>query len=160
MIMLASVTDPALNLARRVCPLVLGGLDFSPIILILALQLIGNILSVSLLLAASNQPFSLLLPVLLLQILRLVKSIAFFLIILMVARIILSLVNASRYNPIVMAIYGITEPLLAPLRRWFPDGPRGLDVKALIFLIGLIIVNNFIIDGLITIIIKKYLLFM
>jgi YggT family protein len=47
----------------------------------------------------------------------------------------MSLVNPAPYNPLVLIVYGLTEPLLAPLRGFFPRGPGGLDFRALIFLV-------------------------
>jgi YggT family protein len=40
---LASVTDPALRLTRRACPLTLGGLDFSPVVLLVALSFLAEL---------------------------------------------------------------------------------------------------------------------
>jgi YggT family protein len=85
----------------------------------------------------------LMLPFLALQLISMIQSLIFFLGIIMVIRLILSLVNPSYYNPLVMFVYGVTEPLLAPLRRWFPHGPKGLDIKAMIFIIGLIVIYIF-----------------
>lgn len=36
-------------------------------------------------------------------------------------RVIISWVNLSPYNPIVVALYQITEPILAPIRRVLPQ---------------------------------------
>jgi YggT family protein len=68
-----------------------------------------------------------------------IQSFIVFLGIIMVIRLIMSLVNPSFENPLVLFIYAVTEPLLSPLRRWFPYGPRGLDVKALVFLIAMVV---------------------
>jgi YggT family protein len=136
---LSGLTDPALVFARRAFPLRLGGLDFSPIVLILLLTLAGSLVSGGLTLLAQGRPLSLLLPLLAFQILSMIQSIIFLIGIIMLIRLILSLVKPDMYNPAVMFIYGLTEPLLAPLRRWFPRWPRGLDVKALIFIVGLIV---------------------
>jgi YggT family protein len=139
MVLLSKIADPALNLGRRAFPLRLGGMDFSPIVLIIVLTLLSNVISQSLQLFAHNEPLSKLGPFLALQLLNLIQSLIFILGIIMVVRLIFSLANPSYYNPLVMFVYGLTEPLLAPLRRWFPQGPKGLDIKAMVFVIGLII---------------------
>jgi YggT family protein len=49
-------------------------------------------------------------------------------------RILVSWLSADPYNPIVSLIYGITEPILAPIRRVIPS-MGGLDLSPLIALI-------------------------
>jgi YggT family protein len=136
---LSKCTDPLLNFTRRVIPLHLGGLDFSPIILIIGLNLLGNLLTGGLVLLGRGLPLSYLFPFLAINLLNMIQSIIFLLGVIMAVRVILSLVNPSYYNPLVMFVYGITEPLLAPLRPWFPTGPKGLDIKAIVFIIGLVL---------------------
>jgi YggT family protein len=49
-------------------------------------------------------------------------------------RIIVSWLSSDPYNPIVSLIYGITEPILAPIRRVLP-AMGGLDLSPLVALI-------------------------
>jgi YggT family protein len=129
---LSRAADPALDLARRCCPLTLGGLDFSPILVIMALSLTGSFLGLWLIKGASP---ALLLPLVALGLIRLLDSIAGILVALMAARLIMSFVRPSPYNPIVRVVYGLSEPLLAPLRRFLPPGRNGLDWRPLLFLL-------------------------
>jgi len=58
----------------------------------------------------------------------------------LIARTFLPLVGADPYNPIVQFIYRITEPLLAPLRRWTIYG--NYDFSPLVVVIGLMVVRQ------------------
>jgi uncharacterized protein YggT (Ycf19 family) len=49
-------------------------------------------------------------------------------------RIIVSWLSSDPYNPIVSLIYGITEPILAPIRQVLPS-MGGLDLSPLVALI-------------------------
>jgi YggT family protein len=49
-------------------------------------------------------------------------------------RVIVSWLSSDPYNPIVSLIYGITEPILAPIRRVLPS-MGGLDLSPLVALI-------------------------
>jgi YggT family protein len=59
------------------------------------------------------------------------------LIFLVVARAIISWVNADPYNPIVRFFVSATEPLLQPLRRVIPIIGGGLDLSPIVLLLGL-----------------------
>ncbi len=50
------------------------------------------------------------------------------------ARVIISWLPISRENPIVQVLYGITEPILGPIRRVLP-GMGGLDLSPMIGLL-------------------------
>ena len=56
-------------------------------------------------------------------------------------RVILSWINLSPQNPIVVLIYGITEPILAPIRRVLPSMGM-LDLSPMIALIVLIVIQR------------------
>jgi YggT family protein len=56
-------------------------------------------------------------------------------------RVIISWINLSPDNPVVVLIYGITEPILAPIRRVLP--PMGmLDLSPMVALIIMIIIQQ------------------
>ncbi|MDR1314891.1 MAG: YggT family protein [Deltaproteobacteria bacterium] len=136
---LRQATDPALNFTRRLCPLTLGGLDFSPVILLLFLFFAGSFcLQGSQALAAGTSAM-VLLPVFFYCLLEVVKNITMLLLVIMAARAVLSLMKPNPYNPLALIVYGATEPLLAPLRNWFPKGPWGLDLRAVLFIAFLLI---------------------
>ena len=56
-------------------------------------------------------------------------------------RVILSWINLSPDNPIVVLIYGITEPILAPIRRVLPSMGM-LDLSPMVALIIMIIIQR------------------
>lgn len=58
-----------------------------------------------------------------------------------VARVVLSWVNADRFNPIVRFIYRVTEPVLRPIRERLPTYQMGLDLSPLVVVVGLQILD-------------------
>ena len=56
-------------------------------------------------------------------------------------RVIISWINLSPDNPIVIVLYGITEPILAPIRRVVPSIGM-LDLSPMIALIIMMIVQR------------------
>ncbi len=60
---------------------------------------------------------------------------------LIIARALMSWVNPDPSNAIVQLIYGLTEPILSPLRRYIP--PIGmLDLSAMVAIIGLFFISS------------------
>lgn len=145
---LSRAVDPVLNRGRRLLPLTLGGIDFSPIVVIIVVQLAGNLAGEWLVQLGQGRPAAVILPLLAVNLIGLLDSIAWILMIIMVARLVMSLVNPSPYNILVQIIYGLSEPLLAPMRRFFPVGPGGLDIRALIFLVIIILIRMVLLGSL------------
>ncbi len=139
---LSRAVDPVLNRGRRLFPLTLGGMDFSPILVIIIIQLLGTVLGQWLVGLGQGAPGLMLAPLAVLGLVSLLYSVAWFLIILMAARLIMGFVHPSPYNIIVRVVYGLTEPLLAPLRRFLPPGSRGADFRPLFFLVATILVQQ------------------
>ncbi len=52
-----------------------------------------------------------------------------------IARALISWVPIDRYNPIVTILYQITEPILAPLRRYIPPIGGMMDITPIVALI-------------------------
>jgi len=146
---LAWAVDPVLTRARRLCPLTLGGLDFSPVLAIIAVNLAGSILGKWLLgVGLGLPPASLFFSLAAREILTMLQSLVWLVIILMFVRLLMSLVRPSPYNIIVQVVYSLTEPLLAPLRRAFPPGPGGLDWRPLVFLLILLLLQFVVLGSL------------
>ena len=145
---LTRATDPLLNWARRAMPLTLGGLDFSPILAILVLNLLGVIVGRWLWNMGLGAPAMILLPQAAMALIGLLDSIAWLFIIIMVLRLIMSLVHPSPYNMLVQIVFGVSEPILAPLRRFFPPGPGGLDLRPLVVLILIILIQQMVLGSL------------
>ena len=148
---LAWAADPVLNRARRLMPLVLGGLDFSPLLALAFIRFAGAVLGLWLWgLGTGPKPASFLFILAAGELLGLIQSLVWLVIIIMLIRLVMSLVRPSPYNIIVRVVYGLTEPLLAPLRRAFPPGPGGLDLRPLVFLLVLFLVQFVVLGSLVT----------
>ena len=148
MLFLSWAVDPVLTRARRFMPLTLGGLDFSPILAILAIRFTGVVLGGWL---WGLGPFFTLAAV---ELLGILQSLTWLVIILMFLRVLMSLVRPSPYNIIVQIVFSLTEPLLAPLRRAFPPGPGGLDYRPLVFLLILLLLQFVVLGSLASAIFK------
>jgi uncharacterized protein YggT (Ycf19 family) len=146
--LLRRLTDPALDLTRRMVRLRLGGLDFSPIILLVFLAFLGHLTNYGSRYLAAGGPAVGLVGVILLGVLMIIKMLVWFFFLMMAARVVISLANPSPYNPLVMAIMGLTEPMLAPLRSYLPAGPGGIDLRAVIVAVILLIIHSVILDRL------------
>ena len=148
---LARVADPVLVRARRLVPFTLGGLDFSPVLALIVISFAGSVLGKWLMLLGSGpQSPSLLFILAVGELLSLIQSLLWLIIILMFIRLLMSLVRPSPYNIIVRIVFGLTEPLLAPLRRAFPPGPGGLDFRPLVFLLILLLVQLVLLGSLVS----------
>ena len=64
---------------------------------------------------------------------------------LILARVLLSWINASPYSPFVQFLHNVTEPILAPVRRLLP--PTGmLDLSPVVVLIAAMVLQRIIIQ--------------
>jgi len=146
---LAWVVDPVLTRARRLCPLTLGGLDFSPVLALIAVHLVGSVLGRWLWgVGLGAAPASLFFNLAAGELLNLLQSLVWLVILLMFVRLLMSLARPSPYNIIVQVVFSLTEPLLAPLRRAFPPGPGGLDLRPLVFLLILLLLQFVVLGSL------------
>ena len=139
--LIVKATTPVLNPLRRVVPGV-GGKDVA------SLVLAWLVISIELLLVfmISGQGLQILLP-LLLAIPKLVQlTINIFLFGILI-QVILSWVNPGAHNPAVSVIHSLTEPLLAPARRWIPP-MGGIDLSPMAVMIGLVLLEMLLIPPL------------
>ena len=65
-----------------------------------------------------------------------------------VGRVIVSWVNADRYNPIVRFLYSATEPVLERVRRRLPVYGTGFDLSPIVVWIAVIFLQRFLIRSL------------
>jgi YggT family protein len=65
-----------------------------------------------------------------------------------VGRVIVSWVNADRYNPIVRFLYSATEPVLERVRRRLPVYGGGFDLSPIVVWIAVIFLQRFLIRSL------------
>ncbi|MDR1081248.1 MAG: YggT family protein [Deltaproteobacteria bacterium] len=139
MVRLRQIADPPLAFVRRICPITLGGLDFSPVALLMFLYFLSQFVRLGTFALDAGASAGVLFPVLVICLLLLVQNLTMLLLIFMVCRAILSLVKPNPYNPLALIVFGATEPLLAPMRNMFPKGPWGLDLRAVLFVAFLLI---------------------
>lgn len=81
---------------------------------------------------------------LLILLVRLINTLFSLYFIVLLIRAFLQLLGADPYQPVVQFIYRITEPLLAPLRRWTIVG--NLDFSPMVVMIGLMFVQRVVLE--------------
>jgi YggT family protein len=67
---------------------------------------------------------------------------------LIIIRVLISWVNPDPYNAIVQFLYKVTEPLLAPFRRFFPAYTIGLDISPIFALLAVWFLKLFLVKTL------------
>ncbi|MEJ2182674.1 MAG: YggT family protein [Nitrospirota bacterium] len=60
---------------------------------------------------------------------------------------IITWVNPDPYNPVVRFLYGVTEPVLRPIRRHLPIA-MGIDFSPLIVILVIIFLRSFLVSSL------------
>lgn len=65
-----------------------------------------------------------------------------------IARAVISWVNADPYNPIVRAIVSVTEPVMYRIRRALPVFAGGIDFSPLVMLAGIYFLQIFLVQSL------------
>ena len=128
---LLSATGPPLRLLRRFIPR-FAGVDWSCIVLMLALQAIELSLT-SLLTYGASFAFA---GLLLLSSAALLKLIIYIFMFVIFVQIILSWINPGTYNPITVILHQLSEPLLRPARRLLP-ATHGIDFSPILVFVVL-----------------------
>lgn len=67
----------------------------------------------------------------------------------LVIRAVLSWVSPDPYNPVVRALYSITEPVLSFLRRKFPLMAGSIDFSPLVAILAILFLQRFLVKTLI-----------
>ncbi|MEI8172954.1 MAG: YggT family protein [Deltaproteobacteria bacterium] len=65
-----------------------------------------------------------------------------------IARAVISWVNPDQYNPIVQFLYRVTEPVMAPIRRWIPFGNMGIDFSPIILILAIVFLQSFLVRSM------------
>ena len=135
---LIKITNPPLKPLRRIIP-GFGGIDFAAVLLMLALQF----LALYLIMLAKGLGFSIgyIFFSSISELLSLFLNVFLFGIII---QVIISWINPGAYNPALALVHSLTEPVLAPARRFIkPIG--GLDLSPLVVLLLLQVVKMLVI---------------
>ncbi|HHD75417.1 MAG TPA: YggT family protein [Campylobacterales bacterium] len=132
--LLRRITEPAFKFIRQKLPfVVIGGLDLSPLVLIVSLQLIVSLLAGNIVMSIAG----------------IISSLIYFYIILAIIAVILSYVQVNPYNPIVQTIQRLTEPVFSFIRQKLPFVViGGIDLSPLIVIFGLQVIDSLIIGTL------------
>ena len=67
---------------------------------------------------------------------------------LVIIRALISWVNPDPYNVIVHFLYKVTDPILAPFRRFFPAYSTGIDISPIFALIAIWFLKLFLVRSL------------
>lgn len=65
-----------------------------------------------------------------------------------IIRAVLSWVSPDPYNPIVRAIYAVTEPVLSPLRRKLPLYAGSIDFSIVVVVLIIVFLQHFVVRSL------------
>jgi YggT family protein len=65
-----------------------------------------------------------------------------------IIRAVLSWVSPDPYNPIVRAIYALTEPVLSPLRRKLPLYAGSIDFSIIVVVLVIVFLQRFVVRSL------------
>lgn len=65
-----------------------------------------------------------------------------------IIRALLSWVNPDPYNPIVVFLYRVTEPLMFRVRRILPTSGLGIDISPIVILLGIVFLQIAVVDSL------------
>ncbi|MEN6320155.1 MAG: YggT family protein [Syntrophaceae bacterium] len=66
-----------------------------------------------------------------------------------IARAVISWVNPDPYNQIVQFLYRVTEPVMAPVRRWLPLRGMGIDFSPIVIILVIIFLQSFLVKTMI-----------
>ncbi|HIG64151.1 MAG TPA: YggT family protein [Methyloprofundus sp.] len=138
---LVKITHPPLKILRRYIPAV-GKVDTSSVVFVIALQMLSDLITLTL----KGIPFSFA-ALTLLSVSQLISLVINVFVFAVFARALLSWINPGTFNAASNLLYSITEPLLVSCRRVVPD-MGGVDLSPLIVLVGLQLVKMLIIPPL------------
>lgn len=140
---LRRATDPLFSWLRRNMPLVMGGIDFSPVIAIVMITFIDSAFVPSLMEGGNVIP-----NILIGAGRSIIMLLNFYLMIVIIAAVI-SFVSPNPYNPIVRILSAFTEPLFSWFRRRLPLVFGGIDLSPALVIVIILVLNNLISHSLI-----------
>ncbi len=133
---IVKITSPLLNPLRKIIP-GLGGLDLASLVLAFIVQALFIMLKMSLLGYITFPPGAIASATLFSLIMELLNLYTFALIIVVIA----SWVASGSYNPGLMLLYQLTEPLCSRVRKIIPP-LGGLDFSVMVVMFGILFLKN------------------
>ncbi len=85
---------------------------------------------------------------LLLAIAKILGIVCDLMMLIIIIRALISWVNPDPYNPIVIFLNKVTEPILGPIRRLIPMHGIGIDVSPIIAWLGIVFIKTFLVKTL------------
>ncbi len=79
---------------------------------------------------------------------KVIDTVLYLYMIIVIARAVISWVSPDPYNPIVRFLYAATEPVLSRIRRWLPFNLGMIDVSPIIVFLIIIFLQNFLVSSL------------
>lgn len=152
--LLVAFTDPVLIPFRRILPTI-GGLDFSPIVALILLQVVGNFVADLVDTSGAGAPVAYTVAN---AVYNIVHAILLILIIIVLLRVVVSFLKVSPFHPAVRLIRDISTPLVRPFagigggsRSPYSSGgaPDVSAIVALAFYVVAIIVADWLLGDLV-----------
>ncbi len=124
------MTQPAFSFIREKMPyVVISGIDLSPLVLLIGLEFLDNVLIGSVLFA----------------ILQMIHAIIFTFVLIIIIASVLSFIPVDPYNPIVLTINRLTQPMFRWVHNKFPFLiVGGIDLSPIAIIIALQLLDTFI----------------
>ena len=79
---------------------------------------------------------------------KVLDTVLFLYMIIIIARAVISWVNPDPYNSIVRFLYAATEPVLSRIRKWLPFNLGMIDISPIIVFLIIIFLQNFVVSSL------------
>jgi len=138
-----AVTDPVLRPLRRLAGYRERGLDWAPLFGLVVLVAVRTaiIVAVFRLFGPDGEVLSIS-RVALVSSLLLLNTLVTFLMVMMIARAVVSWMNMDPYNPLVQTLILFTDPILTPIRRIIPVWSAGLDFSPMFGMILLMAIRH------------------
>ncbi len=132
---LRSVTAPVFSWLRRRLPLIMGGFDLSPIVVI------AFVIFLDMSLVTSLREQGNIIPNILIGLGQSIYILLNFYMWVVIIAAVITFVNPNPYNPIVRFLHSVTSPVFSWFRRRLPLSIGGLDFSPVIVIMLLLFMN-------------------
>ena len=79
---------------------------------------------------------------------KVLDTVLFLYMIIIIARAVISWVNPDPYNAIVRFLYAATEPVLSRIRKWLPFNLGMIDISPIVVFLIIIFLQQFVVSSL------------
>ncbi len=141
---LVSITDPYLNIFRKIRFLQLGRMDFSPLAAIILLVIVMNI--INMIAITGTISLGIILAIILDNLWNTVSYLGIIVIIMCIIRVVTVLLNFNAYSPLIQTIDTIIQPIILWVSRKFFKN-RALEYKIGLSIVGAALLAVVILGG-------------